>query len=554
MTLKVNWTVSLLCLAGILALSIVPREAAAQQAQPNLEMLRRGKALVERLEQGQPTRILAFGDSLTAGWGTDGTHVFHRMFVDCLKYRFPNSVLDYVVYGTPGQTTGEALGVVDAAAIAGQPDLILLQFGGNDKGWGRRVLEFRRDFAVLIRRLSEETHALVIACLPPIVDEAADNVWSEIARAVAADEGVPAADLDRAIREGSHDYRGPFPHESHPGSFTHVIMAKEVLRAFDLATGAKPTLRCRLMRTSVASADDFYEVRAEITSLADRRIAWAARIEYGHMSRTRTGTLEPGSVTVLRERFRMPADLPAGCAFAIPVHLWVRGGGYGTFDVAWLAIAPVATASRLGPEELLGDTEDWHEIGPRALLLGSHLWRGPDDLSGRFRVVTLADRLCFDVRVTDDDITVANLQDPSQGDSVELYIDLRGPEHQGEPVYSPDVLALQVIPPAQWWERTRWRSIDGVAGQPDDLRVSAKLAEHGYRVQVQVPLTEIEARRGEDWGGIGFDVGINDADNGGTRKTQMMWSGIADNYLNPAYFAGLYTSALPEGATRRTLR
>jgi len=554
MTLKVNWTASLLCLAGIVALTIVPREAAAQQAEPNLEMLRRGKALVERLEQGQPTRILAFGDSLTAGWGTDGTHVFHRMFVDCLKHRFPNCVLDYVVYGTPGQTTGEALAIADAAAIARQPDLILLQFGGNDKGWGRRVFEFRRDFAVLIRRLSEETKALVIACLPPIVDEAADNVWSEVARAVAAQEGVPAADLDRAIREGSHDFRGPFPHESHPGSFTHVIMAKEALRAFDLVTGAEPPLRCRLVRESMASADDFYEVRAEITSLADRPVAWAARIEYGQEARTRTGTIEPGSVTVLNERFRVPAGLPAGRSFATPVHLWLRGGDYGSLDVAWLVVAPAVTASRAGPEDLLADIADWHEIGPDALLLGSHLWTGPDDLSGRFGAVVLADRLCFEARVTDDDITVANLQDPSQGDSVELYLDLRSQEFQGEPVYSPEVLALQVIPPLQPWRRTRWRSIEELPGRLDDLVVSAEPTEYGYRVQVQLPLAHIEAPQGEEWGGIGFDVGINDADNRGTRRTQMMWRGIDDNYLDPAYFAGLYAAPLPEGTTRRTLR
>ncbi len=551
---KIERTASLLCLLGTAALAAVQTQAVGQEAQTNLEMLRRGRTVVEGLQTGRPTRIVVFGDSLTAGWGADGTHVYHRMFADCLRHRFPDCDVQWIVSGNPGWTTADALRAAQRQVIGRQPDLVLLQFGGNDKGWGRDVLAFRRDFAKLLRRVSEESRALVIACLPPIAEDAADNAWSEVARQVAAEEGVPAADLDRAIRDGSPDFRGPFPHGSHPGSFTHVIMAKEVLRAFDLATGMKPTLRCRLVRGSMVSADDVYEVNAEISSLADRAIEWTARIEFGQDLREAGGRLEPGETLLVKERVPVPRDLPAGRSFAIPVHLWVRGGEYGSFDVAWLAMARAVSASGAEGGALPAEGRGWHEIGAGALVLGTHLWTGPADLAGRFRAVTLADRLRCEVRVVDDDVTVAGLNDPSQGDSVELYLDLRAQEQQGEPVYSADVLALQVIPPGQAGGWTRWRNLHEL---PEDLReivVSAALNEDGYRVWVELPLAMIEARRGEAWGGIGFAIGINDADNGGTRKTQMMWSGIADNYLNPAYLAGLYADGLAEGATRRTLR
>ena len=59
--------------------------------------------------------------------------------------------------------------------------------------------------------------------------------------------------------------------------------------------------------------------------------------------------------------------------------------------------------------------------------------------------------------------------------------------------------------------------------------------------------------RGQDWGGVGLDAGVNDAD-GGTRRTQVMWMGTAENYLNPAYLPGIFPGEVPDGATRRVLR
>jgi hypothetical protein len=99
--------------------------------------------------------------------------------------------------------------------------------------------------------------------------------------------------------------------------------------------------------------------------------------------------------------------------------------------------------------------------------------------------------------------------------------------------------------------------LDAPAGAPlgtQGIAVTVHRTGDGYTVQVDVPLAPIQARRGADWSGLGFDVALNDADPGSYRKTQMMWAGIADNYLNAAYFAALYQGRIPAGATRRTLR
>ena len=517
-------------------------------------MRRRGRELLSRLRSGEPVHVLASGDSLTAGWGTDGGQVYHRVVADALRHRFPESEIRVTVRGHPGETTQGALKRARTEVIALQPDLVLVQFGGNDKGWGRSVSAFRSSFSRLLALLTEKTKAVVIACLPPIVDEDPKNAWSEAARQVAADAGVPAADLDRAIRRGDHDFRGPFPYGSHPGSFTHVIMAKEVLRAFDVVTQSKPTLTCVLLGDPVLADAGGYELRAAITCLVNAPINCVATVEHNGWVAKRSVTVRPDGELVLDQTMPLPATAFSRRSFGLPVRLWVKGEEYACFDARRLVLAPAVCADRVLEDGAVPANLRWYEIGADALVLGRHLWLGPSDLSGRFNVLALPDMLRFVVSVTDDDITVADLNDPSGGDSVELYLDLRCDGDQGKPVYSQDVLALQIIPLSKQGQPTRWRSMQPLPEVLEEIAVTCRWTDDGYDVQVDVPLAPIRARRGDEWQGIGFDVGINDADGGGTRKTQTMWAGIPDNYLNPAYFAGLYVGGVPKAATRRTLR
>jgi len=542
---RIGW-----CCALALLASGAACHAAAVSEQISLEMSRRAEALSQRLSDGRLVHVVVFGDSISDGWGTDGTHVYHRMVLDCLRYRFPEADIATTVVATPGQTTGEALAIVDARVISRRPDMIIVQFGGNDKGWGRPLSDFRRDYAMLLSRLSESTHAVVIACLPPIAEVKGDNEWSQAARYVATREGVPWADFHRAIGEGPGDFRGSFPHESHPGSFTHVIMAKALLAAFDRALDVEPAFECRLLRGTRLSAEGTHLVRAEIISHLDRTCEWEARLEFGTQSADLHGSVVPRGRSVIDHTFEIPNVLPAGHAFATPVRLNVRGAGYGSFDTAWLVMAPAIGAPDLAEGVVYSPT--WHRLGANALTIGRHLWQGEDDLSARFAVTTWSDHLRIEVQVTDDDVTVADLTDPSRGDSVELYLDLRDERAQGRPVYERDVLALQIIPPTQ--APVQWRNMHPLPADLRDLSVLAALSERGYRVRVELPLTAIQARRGQGWGGIGCDVGINDADCGGWRRCQMMWSGTGDNYINPAFLAGVWPGEIPTGATRRALQ
>ena len=548
---------SLLARAVVAGLAVAACTACrAQEEQPGaaLETQARAARLRARLEAGESVRVVAFGDSLTAGWGTDGVSVYHRIVADALQYSFPRSTIEPVVHGHPGETTADALRRFGAEVVAEGPHLLLIQFGGNDMGWGRSVGAFRRDLSALLARALRDTSALVIACLPPISDPDPANVWSETARAVAAQSALPAADLDRAIRAGDADARDPFPYGSHPGGFTHLIMAREVLRALQDALGVEPTVACRFVTGPRLRIEPAFAVEADIWSLADGPADCDLRIECEGAAVDDTARIEPGQATRISRALPIAPQPVAGRSWGLPVRLLARGGGgFGGVDVACLVTAPAIAADvAANGEEPAALT--WHDLSADALTIGRHAWLGPEDLSARFAVAALPDRLRFIVEVTDDSVATATLDDPSQGDSVELYLDLRPDADQGKPVYMPGVLALQIIPADPADGPSPWRSMDPL---PEDLRaitVECAPTATGYAARIDLPLAPVLARRGEEWPGLGFDIGINDADFGGIRTVQMMWAGTGDNYLSPAHLAGLYAGELPAGAVRQTLQ
>ena len=514
-------------------------------------MAERGHKLLDRFARGESIRLVAFGDSLTAGWGTDGRHVYYRMVADALQVAFPDNHLEVIAHGHPGETTEGALRRFDAEVRSAKPDLLLVQFGGNDKGWGRSVGDFRRDLGELLRRASAQTGALVIACLPPIVDPDPRNQWNETARAVAAQQGVPAADLDRAIRQGDADSRGPFPYGSHPKSFTHVIMAHEVLRSLREAVGLGPAPTCRLGGGARLSARTQYDLRLELSDPSDMPSDCSLQLEWQDECTADALHLAPRQTTRLERTIPLPTF--TGQSRRLPVRALARVAGFGDIDVRWLTVAPAVRADTAAADGVGADAPTWHNLTDGSFTLGRHQWWGPGDLSGRFAVVALADRIRFIVDVTDNDITVAAGDDPSEGDSAELYLDLRDDENQGKPIYGPDVIALQISPPPVEGAAARWRSMQPLPARLDGLTVSCAKTAGGYRAQVDLPLAAVIASRGKRWQGLGFDIGVNDADLGGLRKSQMMWTGYPDDYLDPACFAGLYTEELPPGATRQTL-
>jgi hypothetical protein len=120
-------------------------------------------------------------------------------------------------------------------------------------------------------------------------------------------------------------------------------------------------------------------------------------------------------------------------------------------------------------------------------------------------------------------------------DSVEVYID---PTNAGGTTYTAN--DRQIV---QRYNDTGLCA--GVGSNTGTLHAWAAITG-GYSVELAIPwsLLGTTASSGKT---IGFDVGVNDDDDGTTRDSQLMWSGTASNSTNPSGFGKLTLNGTPTG-------
>jgi len=110
--------------------------------------------------------IVAFGDSLTAGFGADPG----KSYPDFLQQELDRRGLRYHVVnaGISGETTTDALARVDSVTTL-HPVVVILEFGGNDGLRGLPIATTRSNMEQLIAALKQSGTAVLLAgmTLPP---------------------------------------------------------------------------------------------------------------------------------------------------------------------------------------------------------------------------------------------------------------------------------------------------------------------------------------------------------------------------------------------------
>ena len=119
--------------------------------------------------------IVCFGDSLTAGYGADDGQSypdFLQKALDAEGYRYR-----VVNEGISGNTTKDGVDRL-AQVVAMKPDVVVLEFGGNDGLRGLKVQTTRTNLSTMIAGLKKSGAKVVLAgiTLPP--DYGADYVNS----------------------------------------------------------------------------------------------------------------------------------------------------------------------------------------------------------------------------------------------------------------------------------------------------------------------------------------------------------------------------------------
>ncbi|MCS7253326.1 MAG: GDSL-type esterase/lipase family protein [Armatimonadota bacterium] len=495
--------------------------------------------------------IFALGDSITAGVGLDNPDMdcyavlFSRMLA---KWLAPTRV-KLIRHGIPGATTDVGLREIDFVA-SNSPDLVLLQFGGNDSR-SRYPLELiKANLAGMIERLRKVSNVKIMLIVPPFQTPKPDSPVAEAIRALAREANVAMADFDRALHEQEHDFRGWFsPPPTHPAEYSHVIMAKELWDALHRMLGIKRPLETRI-GTGVTwlEGDAMFELPIAVSNLSRRLLGaeltvehadvwhhWAIAIDAESNAECKVKLKPPiaRSLKFVRERITAVARCDDGLSW----------------DVKWATWTPALhcdnSAMWLGNERIDG----WLEFASYDhVVLGGQRWRGRDDLSFRMRLRRCDDGklLRMNILVNDDVVIVKPAWDFSCllfGDCVEVFIDHRPPQEQGKPFFDEDVTMLAMVPGSKVVRIASW-SFDEAeptftkpSGKWLNVGVEADFTATGYSIELTIPTVIFKGLPA-----ISFDVLVDDTDERGGRAKQMAAFGWANNFRNPSPFALLLLS------------
>jgi len=121
---------------------------------------------VADLEQDPRPRIVSFGDSLTAGYGTEAG----QAYPDYLQQELDKRGYAYRVVnaGISGNTTKDGVERV-ASVVAMKPAIVVVEFGGNDGLRGLRIADTRANLDKIVSTLTASGTKVVLAgiTLPP---------------------------------------------------------------------------------------------------------------------------------------------------------------------------------------------------------------------------------------------------------------------------------------------------------------------------------------------------------------------------------------------------
>ena len=140
--------------AGALALALTACGGEADEAVPASEVAADGAAALPAIPvMGPERRILAFGDSLFAGYGLDPAQSYPARLEAALRAKGVNALVANA--GVSGDTTAAGLQrlAFTLDAQAQKPDLFILELGGNDLLRGLSPEETKANLGTMLAEL-----------------------------------------------------------------------------------------------------------------------------------------------------------------------------------------------------------------------------------------------------------------------------------------------------------------------------------------------------------------------------------------------------------------
>ena len=184
--------------------------------------------LISQLAWSADTRpvIVAFGDSLTAGFGADPG----ASYPDFLQKKLPRWRI--VNAGVSGDTTTDGLNRIPEV-LSYHPSIVILEFGGNDGLRGLPLATTRANLDQMIAQLQKASVRVVLAgmTLPPNYGAEFIRPFEAIYRELAAKYKIPRIPFLLAGVGGNPKLMQR--DGLHPTAQGNAIVAQTVLKALD---------------------------------------------------------------------------------------------------------------------------------------------------------------------------------------------------------------------------------------------------------------------------------------------------------------------------------
>ena len=196
------------------------------------------KNTVTLLEAGEQVQIVAFGDSISAGFAV--RKGFDHFWLEMLKEKYPQAEIAIKNEGVCGATSFDGLARLDWSVIAHSPDLVTVNFGINDMYMGIRLGEFKSNVIEITEKIIEGSKSeILLLSSEPLLTPKFDKIvlsYYQTLEDVAEEMGLGFVDVYgawmRKVAEG-------VPLESlilsgldHPNELGYEIIAEELMRFF----------------------------------------------------------------------------------------------------------------------------------------------------------------------------------------------------------------------------------------------------------------------------------------------------------------------------------
>ena len=202
------------------------------------EMKRFTEKTLTDLRNGCDVTVVAFGDSITAGYAV--RRGFPTFWKEMLVHKYPGVRIEMINSGVSGDTTMDGLARLDWAVLSYEPDLVTINFGINDCVYGLGVEEFEANLVEMIRRIrSGPASEILLLSSQPLETPPYDRLVLDYYQAiehVAKEMDVGFVDvygawMDR-VKTGTPLNSLIIPGLDHPNEAGYRIIAEEMMKLF----------------------------------------------------------------------------------------------------------------------------------------------------------------------------------------------------------------------------------------------------------------------------------------------------------------------------------